>query len=169
MGKLAAFIAEMEHSVEIIDGKIANLMTTYDVTPEKIQAGYDVFPSAKKEDFVREITVEDLERGNIAEVGISGFESFRILKVTNAGTSFVAVDPDTHKTIRFQRSICLIEIKAQNGKRGNRELTVTFPLREGELLVCHDPKNQALLMKTAILFIEVNRKTVAERFRSLFS
>lgn len=70
--------------------------------------------------------------------------------------------------LTYERSICLVFIQSKSGKKGKRELLVTFPLAPGEELTCHDPKTQKLLMKKEILSVSVNRKTLKERLISLF-
>lgn len=167
--RLSAFVTEMEKEVEMIDGKVANLLEKYAVTPQKAQAGYEVFASAHASDFVRESIVRELDRGNVLEIGLRGFRSFRILKVADTALSIVKTDPKTREPIRFERSICLVEIQADGHPKGRRELVVTFPLAAGMNLVCHDPVTQKLLVKRPILSVDSNKKTLKDRFLSLFS
>lgn len=61
-GEISQALARLEHEMEYVDGKLANLIETYRVTPEKLSAGFEVLVKARKEDFVREVTVPTLDR-----------------------------------------------------------------------------------------------------------
>ena len=144
-------------------------MDKHGVTPQIIEAGYDVLESARPEDFVREKTVEALEKGHVLELGMDGIGTFRILKVADVGASFEFPDPESGKVLKFERSICLVDLRFEGGKRGRRELLVTFPIREAELLVCHDPRTQEFLMKKEVLWARLNKKTVADKLFALMA
>ncbi|MDQ1344204.1 MAG: hypothetical protein QG650_924 [Patescibacteria group bacterium] len=116
-----------------------------------------------------ERVVEALERGSVLNVGIDGFEYFKILKIFDTKFDRLVEVPGALKPVRIQRLICAVDLKTATGHRGRRELLITFPLRSGEWLTFHDPSTQKLLAKRPILSIAMNRKTVAERFVSLFS
>lgn len=163
------FLAQIEKDIEKLDGKAANLFEKYGVTSEMVEAGYEILDSAKPEDFVREKTVEALEKGHVLELGMDGLGAFRILKIADSGASFEFSDSETGKVFHFERSICLVDLRFEGGKRGRRELLVTFPIREGELLVCHDPQTQEFIMKRAVLWARLNKKTVADRLLSLMA
>lgn len=168
-GELERFLTQIEKEIETLDGKAANLFEKYGVTSEMVEAGYEILDSAKPEDFVREKTVEALEKGHVLELGMDGIGIFRILKIADTGASFEFSDPETGKVFHFERSVCLVDLRFEGGKRGRRELLVTFPIREGELLVCHDPRTQEFLMKKAVLWARLNKKTVADRLLSLMA
>lgn len=168
-GEFERFLAQIEREIEMLDGKVANLLDKHGVTPEIIEAGYDLLESARPEDFVREKTVEALEKGNVLELGMNGIGVFRILKVADTGASFEFSDPESGKVFRFERSICLVDLRFEGGKRGRRELLVTFPIREGELLVSHDPRTQEFLMKKEVLWARLNKKTVADKLLALMA
>lgn len=116
LGELAQFIAEMEKEVEIIDGKVANLLEAYSVTPEIIRAGYDAMSSLKQEDFVHEAVVQEIERGNALQIGFEDGVKFKILKVASTGTRIVKKTADSKIPIVFERSICLVEMQPLSGK-----------------------------------------------------
>lgn len=168
-GELERFLAQIEKEIETLDGKAANLFERCGVTSEMVDEGYRVLDSARPEDFVREKTVEALEKGHVLELGMDGVGIFRILKIADTGASFEFSDSETGKVLRFERSICLVDLRFEGGKRGRRELLVTFPIREGELLLCHDPRTQEFLMKKAVLWARLNKKTVADRLLSLMA
>ncbi len=168
-GALAKDMAELEREIEMVDGKAADLLKKYEVTSEKIEAGGEILSHLNSDDFVHEAVVHELERGNVLELDIEGFDSFRILKVSPTEMVSIRTDAKTKRVVRFERSICLVEIRAPGKKPGRKELVVTFPIAEGELLVCHDPKTQELLVKCPILSVQTNRKTLKDRFLLLFA
>lgn len=59
-------------------------------------------------------------------------------------------------------------LQTAQGKKGKRELLITFPIIPGEYMTCHDPQTQKFLMKREVRWAGVNRKTLKERFLSLF-
>lgn len=61
-GEISEALAKLEREMEYVDGKLANLLDAYAVTPEKLAAGFDVLIKAKKDDFVREASVPTLDR-----------------------------------------------------------------------------------------------------------
>ena len=124
--------------------------------------------SLRQEDFVHEAVVQEIERGNVLEIGFEGMK-FRILKVAATGTRIVKKAVGSKIPIVFERSICLVEIETADGKKGRRELVVTFPVIIGETLICHDPVLQEPMMKRTIVSVKVNRKTMKDRFLLLFS
>lgn len=93
---------------------------------------------------------------------------FRILKITPTEIRGSVVDTESGSAMEYERSICSVMLQTKSGKKGRRELLVTFPIIPGEMLVCHDPVEQKVLMKREIRWVNVNRKTLKERLLSLF-
>lgn len=168
-GAFSSVFASLESAAETVGGKILNLIQSYGVTERHKEAGYGVIDSAKHEDFEPEMAVEILEHGNVLDVGLEGFEHFKILKIFDTEFDRVVELGDRPGAVRVRRLICAVDLKTSGGRKGRRELLITFPLRAGELLTFHDPITQQLIAKKPILSIGMNRKTVKERFLSLFS
>lgn len=76
----------MEKELEIVDGKVADLMKKYAVTESVVTEAAAVLAKADPRDFVRESYVPNVDSGHALEIGLEDFPVFRILKIVPTET-----------------------------------------------------------------------------------